>query len=97
MEFFKKHNLQVVDVVCGEQHTLALTDDGDVWSWGYGGKKYNILMKLFYSSCGNLGHGDTRHHLTPFPIAKLRNFPKVKAIGCGLNFSFALNSNINSL
>ena len=33
----EKH--KVVDVAMGEYHTLALTDDGSVYTWGYGGKK----------------------------------------------------------
>ena len=49
-------------------------------------------MKLFYSSCGNLGHGDTKHRVRPCPIIKLRDSPKIKAIASGLNFSFALDS-----
>lgn len=32
-------NHKVVDVVMGEYHTMALTDDGEVYTWGYGGKK----------------------------------------------------------
>ena len=30
---------KVVDVAMGEYHTLALTEDGNVYTWGYGGKK----------------------------------------------------------
>ena len=31
-------NQKVVDVAMGEYHTLALTEDGNVYTWGYGGK-----------------------------------------------------------
>ena len=37
--FFSSHSLNLLDIHCGEKHTVALTDDGDVWSWGYNGKK----------------------------------------------------------
>ena len=30
---------KVVDVAMGEYHTVALTEDGNIWTWGYGGKK----------------------------------------------------------
>lgn len=30
---------KVVDVALGEYHSIALTEDGNVWTWGYGGKK----------------------------------------------------------
>ena len=29
-------NIQVIDISCGESHTLALTDKGEVYSWGGG-------------------------------------------------------------
>jgi len=35
---FEKEGLKVVDVALGDYHTLALTDDGNVWTWGYAGK-----------------------------------------------------------
>ena len=36
VEGLKNH--KVVDVAMGEYHTLALTEDGNVYTWGYGGK-----------------------------------------------------------
>ena len=38
MEFFEKRNKKVVEVALGEYHTAALTHDGEVYTWGYGGK-----------------------------------------------------------
>lgn len=38
VEFFAKRDKSVVDVALGEYHTVALTDDGGVYTWGYGGK-----------------------------------------------------------
>ena len=29
---------KVTQLACGERHTLALTENGDVWAWGYGGR-----------------------------------------------------------
>ena len=31
--------VHIVDIACGSQHTVALADDGNVYTWGYGGKK----------------------------------------------------------
>jgi len=39
VNWFKQRNIWVKDVVLGEAHTLVLSDDGDVYSWGYGGKE----------------------------------------------------------
>lgn len=49
---------QVADVACGEHHTVALTKDGSVWTWGYGG---NVWTK----SVGALGNGEHSHVNTP--------------------------------
>jgi len=38
VEHFEKAHLKVKDVAVGEYHTMALTEDGSVWTWGYGGK-----------------------------------------------------------
>jgi alpha-tubulin suppressor-like RCC1 family protein len=34
VEFFAKNNLKVKSVGCGKNFTAALTEDGDVWTWG---------------------------------------------------------------
>ncbi|XP_055999241.1 uncharacterized protein LOC125654012 isoform X3 [Ostrea edulis] len=47
-----------VDVVCGQYHTLALTAEGDVYSWGWGVH-------------GQLGHGSVEDVLTPTKVADL--------------------------
>ena len=36
---FESMGLKVVDVALGQSHTIALTEDGNVWTWGYAGKK----------------------------------------------------------
>jgi alpha-tubulin suppressor-like RCC1 family protein len=38
VEYFDKKNKKVVDVSLGEYHTVALTSEGEVYTWGYGGK-----------------------------------------------------------
>lgn len=37
---------------------MALTHDGDVWTWGWGGKGRNVFMQQFFAFAGALGHGD---------------------------------------
>jgi alpha-tubulin suppressor-like RCC1 family protein len=36
---FESMGLKVIDVALGQSHTIALTEDGNVWTWGYAGKK----------------------------------------------------------
>jgi len=49
---------RVVAVSAGDGHSLALTADGAVWSWGWG-------------SCGKLGHGDLQNQLRPKKVEAL--------------------------
>ena len=49
----------VIDISCGDKHTLALTSGGDVYSWGDG-------------SLGQLGLGDLRKQHTPSRIMELQ-------------------------
>ncbi|KAL1528829.1 hypothetical protein AB1Y20_010156 [Prymnesium parvum] len=55
--------MKVKSLSCGLYHTLALTDEGEVWSVGYGGS--------FFSGAGALGHGNRAQLDTP---AKLSAF-----------------------
>jgi alpha-tubulin suppressor-like RCC1 family protein len=78
VEFFDKKGLQVVDVAIGERHTQVLTQDGDVFTMGFGGRNTNFFINLFFSSCGALGHGDNANRHTPTPIKALRDQAPVK-------------------
>lgn len=66
---------RIVHVACGARHTVALAEDGDVFSWGYG-------------KCGALGHGASETDQaftsvsTPKEIASLKN-QRVVRIACG--------------
>ena len=46
-------------VVCGDNHTAALSEDGLVFTWGMGGSMWNA---------GALGHGDKEPQPTPVVI-----------------------------
>ena len=39
VETLAKKDKKVVDVILGEYHSTALTEDGQVYTWGYGGKE----------------------------------------------------------
>jgi len=38
VEYFVKKGKKVLDIALGEYHTVALTDDGGIYTWGYAGK-----------------------------------------------------------
>lgn len=47
VEYFSKNNIKIKKVVMGDYHTLALTEDGYLYSWGWGGKKG--MMSFIFS------------------------------------------------
>ena len=69
---------RVVAVSAGAVHSFAITADGAVWSWGYGG-------------CGNLGHGDEQSQLLPKKIEALAG-QRAVAVSAGQYHSLALTA-----
>ena len=69
---------RVVAVSAGAYHSLALSADGSVWSWGHGGN-------------GRLGHGDQQVQPLPKKIEALAG-PRVVAVSAGFGHSFALTA-----
>ncbi|XP_037554244.1 E3 ubiquitin-protein ligase HERC2 [Nematolebias whitei] len=69
---------KVVDVACGsgDAQTLAVTENGQVWSWGDG-------------DYGKLGRGGSDGCKTPKLVEKLQDLDIVK-VCCGSQFSVAL-------
>lgn len=57
-------HLKVKDVQLGEYHSMALTECGQVFTWGYGGKK-GLLAGMFKQEVGALGHNDFEPHFYP--------------------------------
>ncbi|KAI3498601.1 hypothetical protein L1887_34378 [Cichorium endivia] len=68
--------VRVVQIASGGYHSLALTDDGRVMSWGYGGH-------------GQLGHYSTQNQPVPSVIESLAS-EKVVYIACGGSSSAAV-------
>ncbi|KAK9749732.1 hypothetical protein RND81_02G146500 [Saponaria officinalis] len=73
--------LRVVQVACGGYHTLALTDDGKVRSWGHGGR-------------GQLGHSSIQNEKVPKIIEALAE-ERVISIACGGTSSAAVTATGN--
>jgi len=69
---------RVVAVSAGNMSSLAMTADGEVWSWGNG--RY-----------GELGHGDTQDQLLPKKIEALAG-QRVVTVSAGLYHSLALTA-----
>jgi len=69
---------RVVAVSAGAIHSLALTADGAVWSWGYG-------------AGGQLGHGDWQNQLLPKKVEAFAG-QRVIAVSAGLSHNLALTA-----
>ena len=90
VEYFTKRDKKVVDVGLGEYHTVALTDDGSVYTWGYGGKT-GFFNWMYTQEVGALGHGDKKHHFSPKKVEYFdKHGIKVKSISAGLYHTVAL-------
>ena len=64
-------------VACGIAHTVAVTEEGTVWSWGYRGK---------------LGHNDDRDRLAPARVGQERfGGAKIVTADCGHGHSAAVS------
>lgn len=69
----------VSKIACGKRHTVALTEHGDLLSWGWGGSMFEA---------GALGHGDKELQLVPKKVEGLPD--NLVDISCGHFSTFAL-------
>nr|8B6H_DL Chain DL, COXBP,Chromosome condensation regulator RCC1 repeat protein,Chromosome condensation regulator RCC1 repeat protein [Tetrahymena thermophila SB210]8B6H_Dl Chain Dl, COXBP,Chromosome condensation regulator RCC1 repeat protein,Chromosome condensation regulator RCC1 repeat protein [Tetrahymena thermophila SB210] len=96
VSFFNDKKLKVKDVVVGESYTIAVTENGEVYSWGYGGEPSSKINLDFFRNailpqrCGALGSGDNKNRLTPQQIANLKA-DGYKNISGGDNFATLVN------
>eukprot|EP01084_Bolivina_argentea_P058846 107404_1 len=69
-----------MDIYCGDEHTLALDCNGQIWSWGYGGN-------------GRLGHGDEDNRYKPTQIKYfMNNNINIRQICCGNSHNLVLSN-----
>ncbi|KAF5305408.1 hypothetical protein FQR65_LT07734 [Abscondita terminalis] len=70
--------LQVVQIACGQNHSVALTSGGDIYAWGS-------------NDYGQLGIGtNTLYEPLPVLVAALSGTP-ISQIACGSNHTFAVS------
>lgn len=91
VEFFEKYNLKVIDVSVGSNHTLAMTEGGDLWSFGRGNRNVFLFFRPFVNTMGPLGHPDKNDQLLPKKIASFTDkSSKVINISTGEYFNTAI-------
>lgn len=91
VSFFESNKLRVVDVACGKDHTVALTENGEVFTWGDGGKR-GFLKEWINPTPGGLGLGNTNHASAPSSVESLKDKAPVKSVAAGSDFTLALNA-----
>ncbi|XP_058479345.1 RCC1 and BTB domain-containing protein 1-like isoform X1 [Solea solea] len=71
---------KVTEVACGSHHSMALTESGEVYAWGY-------------NNCGQVGSGSTANQPTPRRVSScLQNKVAVRIV-CGQTSSLAAVDN----
>ena len=83
VEFFDDLPCTVVDVVAGGWHSLALTSDGDIYSWGW-----NQV-----SQCGHSSDQLSTVIREPYPVDLGSGENPVSKIGAGARHSVAILKN----
>lgn len=68
---------RIIDITCGENHTLAVTEAREIYSWGAG-------------QFGQLGHGDLLRQNLPNKIVTLESH-KIVQVSAGRRHSVALD------
>ena len=75
---------KIISISCGDYHSCALTDNGELYSWG-GGKQYNK---------GQCGHGTIKEIESPEKVEFfIKNKLKISKICCGGYHTIVLCNN----
>lgn len=67
----------IIGIACGQTSTIAVTNNGEVYGWGYNGN-------------GQLGNGNNVNQLNPCRVMALSNIVIVKVV-CGCSHTLALS------
>lgn len=90
VEFFANRGIKVIDSKVGRYHTLVLTEDNDVYTWGYGGKE-GYFSWMVAQEVGALGHGDKKPFFIPRKVKFFDDIEsKVVQIATGMYHCAAL-------
>jgi len=90
INFFSEKNLKVTDAVCGEHHTIVVTENGELWSFGFGGSYDFAPLDWLHNRTGALGSGKTTHRFSP---GKIEGVSKPVSISSGDRFAIAVSEN----
>lgn len=90
VEYFADKNIKVKSCKLGEYHSAVLTEDGEVYTFGYGGKE-GYFAWMVSQEVGALGHGNRKPFFLPKKVQYFDEIgAKVKQIAAGLYHTVAL-------
>ncbi|MCL7027791.1 hypothetical protein MKW94_030961 [Papaver nudicaule] len=84
--------VRVCEIACGWKHSAAISDDGKIFTWGWGGSNGTFSVDG-QSSGGQLGHGTDIDNFEPKVVSfNNNNENNVKAVqvSCGFNHTGAV-------
>jgi alpha-tubulin suppressor-like RCC1 family protein len=92
VKFFENKGIKVKDCKLGEYHSVVLTESGEVYTWGYGGKE-GYFSWMVSQEVGALGHNDRKPYFVPKKVEFFDTIDgKVEQIAAGLYHTVALTS-----
>ena len=106
--YFKNNNIKISQIACGEAHSLALNNKGNIYSWGFGSN--GQLGLGFCEDCFEPGEGLVKSRIfEPNLIQSFRDYNKnnneiksynysnikINEIKCGKTFSMFISDNKN--
>lgn len=97
VNYFKEKGIRIKKVVLGENHSVALSTDGQVYTWGQGKRSSSMIFgwlfpsKFFWPATSALGHDSQNTIFRPRKVASLAN-QRIVDISAGKGYSLALDS-----
>jgi len=80
-----RRRVSVVGVSLGTFHSAAITEDGALWTWGWGGS--------FWSGVGALGHGNSETMKVPTVVRRLlEDGEEATQVACGRSHTIVLTA-----
>lgn len=91
IEYFAKNGIHIKDVALGNYHTIALSTEGKVYTFGCG--KEVKAISMFTNDVGAIGHGSLKASLVPKEIITIPE--KVISVKAGASHSIVLTESKN--
>lgn len=95
IEALSRLEIKAVDIAVGSYHTVIVTDEGEVWTMGYGGElSGGFFRSLFSQKGGGLGLGDLENRFIPSLLINLKDTgEQIESVSAGAYHTIAFSKN----